>query len=102
MPKRIDENSQPLPLTIRNISPKPVSGKGRVELTGPGGEKLGPLEVPFGPVGPGQTADVEFAVKGLKLVNSSWKVAYRVVADRIAVTADARPMTDLLFAPKKD
>ncbi len=91
-PGKIDPQKQELPVALKNVSGKAVSGTVRVELThlGPAaGDKL-TASAPFGPLEPGREIMVSAVVPGLDLAASGWTATFAVTANGLKVTTDRR------------
>lgn len=78
-PTKFDEANQPVPVLVRNLANKPVSGTIKLTLQGPG--TIGPIEQPFGPIAGGKEAIVDVVVPGLKLRGYNWSVSFSASAN---------------------
>ena len=78
--------AQTLQANLKNIGTAPLSGFARVRLTGI--RAIAPIEVPFGPIAPGQTARVDWNVPGVDPSKERFNATYEIVANGIVTRAE--------------
>ena len=85
MPEAINQQNQPMPVGVENLTDRPLAGKVRVSFAPEG--LIDPVEKAFAAIGPGQSATVEVSVPGLKLTEAAWQVDYAVTTEHLVTTA---------------
>lgn len=83
-PGNLDPANQLLGLGVHNDSSVAVSGSAHLDLKGR--TTIAPVDVDFGPIGPGAETTVTFKVPGLDLAASTWKAVYTVNANHCVAT----------------
>jgi len=73
-PGSVRGGAQLLTAQLKNTSSAPQSGTVRLEVSG--AENVAPLELPFGPLAPGETKNLEFSLPGLQLANHQVQARY--------------------------
>nr|MDQ2732119.1 hypothetical protein [Armatimonadota bacterium] len=84
-PKTLNADDQPLSISVKNITDKPLSGS--VTLSTGGAGTVAEPNKPFGPLAPGAAASVDFMAHGLKLIGSRVSLLYTAQANGLSVTA---------------
>jgi hypothetical protein len=87
-PDKIDAAGQEMPVLVKNLTDRPVSGRVMIELTPAGaaeGAKVLRAEAPFGPVAKDQAVTVAPLVPGLDLLHSGWHAVYTVTGNNLAI-----------------
>jgi len=85
-PGAINQAQQPMSVTIKNLTPEPLSGVVRLTLTGKGA--IGPLEKAFDAIPPQGSANVALLVPGLRFGEAAWRATYAVAANHLVTTSE--------------
>ena len=88
-PREFNPANQPVPVRIKNLANKPVSGTIRVEMVGP--TKMPAIEQPFGPVAAGEVATIQINVPSLDVRGYNWIASFTAKASGLE-TSLAYPM----------
>ena len=87
VPAAFNEEKQPVPVMVKNLAGKPVSGKISLELLGP--SKIGPIEQDFGPIPGGKEVAVSVMVPNLKIRGYNWQAKFIAKANGLETTLAA-------------
>lgn len=85
-PTNLDATAQPLTVTIKNVTDKPLSGTVTAAANAAGVAAM-PGQT-FGPLAPQASAPVNFKVPNLKLVGAPARVTYTVTTNGLTTTAN--------------
>jgi len=81
----MDEDNQPMPVHVENLTDRPLSGKVRLTFAPPG--LIDPVERSFATIPPRQSTTVVVSVPGLKLTEEAWRVDYAVTTEHLVTKA---------------